>query len=199
LITSRREFLQIGVSAMALPLAAQAASGAGPGTSPSIPLHAVVYDTRFAASINFARQSEFLGLSTRAIEGDMTALWYEEIYHRWQQEPIAIAGLTAHAAMFCFAQLGRDHRLRLVFHAEHRPEADHVDHALSGPMAMLTDASRLETPTSDFGRRMAEIVTRCPRGRSEMASARLRSPGRIDPGSAAPALYSWVLAPAVRA
>src|SRR5688572_19747703 len=115
---SRREFLQIGITAAAWPIVARAAEA-----RPSTPLLGVVYDTRFAESVAFARRSAALGLQAHAIEGDMTRLWFDEIYHRWQQRPTALAGLTAHGPMFCFAELARDVMMRVVHRAEHRPAA----------------------------------------------------------------------------
>ena len=87
------------------------------------PLLGVVYDTRFAESVAFARRSAALGVQVHAINGDMTRLWFDVIYHRWQQQPTALAGLTAHGPMFCFAELARDVGMRVVFRAEH-PLAD---------------------------------------------------------------------------
>ena len=120
---SRREFLQIGIAAAAWPIVAQATDVPAAGIDPrqGTPLLGVVYDTRFAESVAFARRSAALGLQAHAIDGDMTRLWFDEIYHRWQERPTALAGLTAHGPMFCFAELARDVGMRLVFRAEHRP------------------------------------------------------------------------------
>ncbi len=121
-MTSRREFLHIGITAAAWPMVAQTAQAAGADSRPGVPLLGIVYDTRLAASVDFARRSTALGLRVHAIAGDMTRLWFDEIYHRWQQQPAALAGLTAHGPMFCFAELARDVGMRLVFRAEHGPE-----------------------------------------------------------------------------
>jgi hypothetical protein len=131
---SRREFLQIGITAAAWPVVAQAADvpvrqgdgglAAGIDPRPRTPLLGVVYDTRFAESVAFAQRSVALGLRAHAIAGDMTHLWFDEIYHRWKQGPQALAGLTAHGPMFCFAELARDVGMRLVFRAEHRRTGD---------------------------------------------------------------------------
>jgi hypothetical protein len=113
--TNRREFLQIGVSATAWPLVARTMPGTGiEQPSDLVPLSLVVYDTRFPESVAFAERCAALGLRTRAIDADMTRLWYDEIYHRWQEGPQPIAGLTAHGPMFCFAELARDVRMRLI-------------------------------------------------------------------------------------
>jgi hypothetical protein len=201
-MTSRREFLQIGVAVTAMPVASHAwsAAVAPPGTPP-LPLYAVIYDGRFEQSIAFARRSEALGFSTREISGDVTSLWYNDLYRRWKQGPVAIAGLTGHGAMFCLEQLGRDHRLRSVFRSEHRPEANQeIGHTMRGPVAMLTNAlMRIKSQSAAFGSCMADVVTRCPGGRPELSTAEIRSRGELDLGNDETDLYSWVIAPATSA
>ena len=99
-MTSRRQFLQIGMVASAATLVEQTAiASADPGGS-VLPIYAAVYDARFAEGIEFGRCSESLGLSTRRIEGDMTAVWYGDFHPLWTRRPIAIAGLTGHGALF---------------------------------------------------------------------------------------------------
>ena len=90
-MTSRREFLKAGLVASALPVAARADFAAPAAVS----LYKVLYDTRFPASVAFARRAAARGLAVHAMAGDMTRFWYDDLYHRWRQEPAAIAGLTA--------------------------------------------------------------------------------------------------------
>ena len=205
-MTNRREFLQIGVSATAWPLLSRAAHAAGlDQAGPAIRIATVVYDTRFAESVAFADRCTALGLTARAIEADMTRLWYEEIYHRWQREPAAIAGLTAHGPMFCFAELARDVRMRLVFKAEHRTNGATGAHHVTGPISML-DGAVAACRGAGYGAPIADVVSRCPQGRTEIASA---SVGRDRVSLAAEAgsqevpdenaLYTWVIAPATPA
>lgn len=200
-MTNRREFIRIGVSATAWPLVAGAAHAAGVDTDPrTMPLSAVIYDSRFSEGLAFAQRCEAAGIPTRAIDGDMTRLWYDDIHHLWQRGPTAIAGLTAYGPMFCFAELARDARMRIVFRAEHRPASSGSRHALTGPMPMVSSALRACRNDTSLGAAMADIVMACPGGRVEIASA------ATDSGTAVTALddvddalYTWVIAPAVRA
>ena len=106
-MTSRREFLQIGVAASTLPLCAGAQALApladGDAGVDAVPLYKVLYDVRFPASVTFARRAAEWGVATQAMAGDMTRFWYDDLYHRWAQGPAAIAGLirggTATAGM----------------------------------------------------------------------------------------------------
>jgi hypothetical protein len=196
-MTNRREFLQIGVSATAWPLVARTIQATGLEPRPElVPLSLVVYDTRFPQSVAFAERCAALGLRTCAIDADMTKLWYDEIYHRWQEGPQAIAGLTAHGPMFCFTELARDVRMRLVFRAEHQFSTDgSAAHELNGPEAMVSEALGACERRSSLGVAMAGVVTRCPLGRNAITSARA---GMERPHTNDDALYTWMIAPAVR-
>ena len=114
-MTNRRELLKIGLAAAALPVAAHAALVETHG----VPLYKVLYDTRFPASVAFARRAAAGGLAVRAMAGDMTPFWYDDLYHRWKQGPAAIAGLTAYGALFCLERLAWDQRMRVVYRGEH--------------------------------------------------------------------------------
>jgi hypothetical protein len=199
-MTSRREFLQIGIAASAWPLATQAAlaagfdglGGAAPGVR-SLPLYKVVYDTRFAASVAFGRRAASLGAPVHAIDGDMTRLWFDDIYHRWKESPVAIAGLTAQGPLFCFERLAWDQGLRVVFRAEH----GHTEHVLTGPESLLAEA-RGALADADWAAQMATVVTRCPSGRAEIGSATVGCARLAGLSQADEPLYSWVIAPASR-
>ncbi len=195
-MASRRHFLQIGITATAWPLVSRVALASWAGPVPLTPLLGVVYDTRFDESVAFARRSAALGLRTHAIAGDMTRLWYDEVYHHWRQRPTALAGLTAHGPMFCFAELARDVGMRVVFRAEHRATADGaIAHAFTGPVSLLSTALDACGTPDGLWTAMADVVARCPSGCTEIASA-TRVSGTAAPG--ADPLYTWVIAPVVK-
>jgi hypothetical protein len=198
-MTSRREFLQIGITATAWPLAPAAVRAAGEISSAPLPLYRAIFDRRFPASIEFAERAQALGLATHGIDGDMTRFWYDELYHEWKKGPAAIAGLTAHGAMFCFEQLARDQGMRIVFRAEHKLGTAGVTHTLTGPLAMLGESMAL----NDRGRRwaacMADVVAHCSRGRAEISTAAAVSADAKSEHDGAEPLYSWVIAAALEA
>jgi len=204
-MTNRREFLQIGIAASTLPLATQAARAAGvtvadPIADPEVvPLYKVVYDLRFADSVAFARRVESLGVAVQAIEGDMTRFWFDDLHHRWQRGRVAIAGLTAHGPLFCLERLAWDQGMRVVFRAEHNfKTAGCVEHALSGPVAMLRATGNLSAGER-WGERIADVVVRCPSGRSEIASAQASTAMNRAIAPDSESLFSWVIAPASKA
>src|SRR5262245_59032579 len=137
-MTSRREILQIGVAASALPWAAYASAVGRPEPADAVPLYKVVYDARFSAGMEFARRAAALGHAVHAIDGDMTRFWYDDLYHRWRRGAAAIAGLTARGALFCLEQLAWDQRMRVIFRAEHSvSDGGCVAHRFEGIPALL--------------------------------------------------------------
>lgn len=57
------------------------------------------------SSREFAAEARSLGLPVHAIEGDITDVWFHDFSLRRKQEPVAIAGLTAHGPLFCLERL----------------------------------------------------------------------------------------------
>ncbi|HEY7840260.1 MAG TPA: hypothetical protein VIC61_01720, partial [Gammaproteobacteria bacterium] len=109
----RREFLYFTAGASALSVAGiplPALAG-----MPSVSIHRAIYDARYLESVDFVREAEVLGIPVSAIEGDVTRLWYNDLSLRWRERPQATAGLTEADALFCFEQLARDYRMRVVY------------------------------------------------------------------------------------
>jgi hypothetical protein len=162
-------------------------------------VYTVVFDDRFAESRRFGAAARRLGYRTSVISGDVTALWYDDLYHRWKRGAAPIAGLTTADAAFCLKIFGEDAGLRCVFRGEHRPGEDEaaVDHELLTP-AGWSPASLLEHCGDAWPELIPSLFNACP-----AASARNRGSARSQvrtPASADhPALVSWLLAPLSRA
>jgi len=76
---SRRKFVQIALAGAALaPLAIRDALDGFAGVSPR--LYKAIFDKRFPASIAFSLDAERRGVPVHGIEGDVTALWYHDLY-----------------------------------------------------------------------------------------------------------------------
>jgi hypothetical protein len=202
-MASRREFLQIGVAALALPLSAR--GGISPvlsglaGEPACVPLYKVVFDERFPASRGFADEAKSLGVAIHGMKGDITDFWFNDLYARWNQGPAAIAGLTAHGPIFCLERIAWDQRMRVVFRADHRYRDDGmIEHALSGPESMLREAAALKNDGAEWTSRMASLVTRCPAGRSQISQTNIVASTGKHPDNP-DHLISWVIAPVNRA
>ena len=194
-MTNRRELLKIGLAAVALPVAAQAAPAET--AAARVPLYKVLYDTRFPAGVAFARRAALGGQAVRAMAGDMTPFWYDDLYHRWKQGPAAIAGLTAYGALFCLERLAWDQRMRVVYRGEHA--AAHVGcvaHRLAGAAELLSSAA---DAAASFGwaAALADVVAACP---SSSVAPRTATAVTADDGmKLSEPLFSWVIAPVARA
>jgi hypothetical protein len=197
-MTSRRELLKAGLAASALQVAARAEMVAPDRTVEPVSIYKVLYDTRFPAGVAFARRATARGLAVHAMAGDMTRFWYDDLYHRWRQEPAAIAGFTAHGALFCLERLAWEQRMRVVYRGEHAPAADGcVAHRFEGP-AELTSAAAAATVDPTWSAALADVLAECPRGRVQRRAAQsLTTSAARAPSSEV--LYSWVIAPVPRA
>jgi len=169
------------------------AHSAWPDAPAPMQFYKVVFDERFAASRAFAAEVQRLGLPVHGIRGDVTSLWYDDLYARWKQSPAAIAGLTQKAPLFCLDLLARDQRMRLAYLGEHvRRSESHVEHALSGPRKFVGQA-RLAESGPEWTSRLANLMSRFPENWLQAAPvivAPLAGPG--DPPEH---LVSWVIAP----
>jgi hypothetical protein len=175
-MTSRREFLKVGLAASALlPVVGARASFAGvEAPAAAVSLYKVLYDTRFAASLAFARRAAARGVAVHAMAGDMTPFWYDDLYHRWRREPVAIAGLTAHGALFCLERLAWEQRMRVVYRGEHAAAAGGgIVHRFEGPAQLATAAAKA-TAGVDWARALADVVAECPRGRAQPGTVQSR-------------------------
>lgn len=166
-----------------------------------MPIYKVIFDRRHRESVQFAGRAAVLGLATAAIEGDVTHVWYADVDPEWRRQPTAIAGLTEHGPLFCFEQLARASGLRVVFRAEHRPaDRGGLAHALSGPKGMLDVCAALDIADTRWPEIVADAVASCPMGRWQIDTATTATSfADATVAERRACLYSWVIAPAVRA
>ncbi len=182
---SRRHFVQTGLAGS---LAGLLGTPALAGTTRGAPLHAVVFDERFAEAVRFGHAARGRGLPTRSMRGDVTDLWYGELHPLWKERPAPIAGLTAYGALFCLEQLAWDHRMRVIYHGTHatgQAGQEVLDEAAHWP--------------ADLAARIAVVDSQ--RRWAGLAPAR-HTPARrsLTSGPAfASSLHSWVIARPARA
>jgi len=198
-MASRREFLQMGITALALPVAGHAAFSstisALAGETARATFYRVVFDARYPASRAFASEAKLLGLPVRGIKGDITDLWFNDLDLRWEKGPASIAGLTTRESLFCLDLLARDRGMRVVFRADHRfLPGGGLEHTVSGPREMLRHAVTLSDNGADWGGRAADIVTRFAGKRFPSAGATIVAP-QAKRGDDPDHLVSWVIAP----
>lgn len=157
-----------------------------------------VFDRDFAEARSFARAVRARGIATQAIRGDVTSLWYDDLYFRWREGSVVTAGLTGRSALFCLEQLARDAGHRVLLRVNHTQTADGaVEHAFHGPDDLVASAGRLLSDCGDWGAGIASLVAKCRRSASTSASRPLvETPIPFSPWSEP--LVSWVIAPKSR-
>jgi hypothetical protein len=166
-MTNRRELLQAGVVAAALPLAvgpifepraALAATGMG-----NVRLYKAIFDERYAEGTAFGAEVAKNGVAARAIaDGDITSFWFDELDLLWRERPVAIAGLTQFGPMFMLERFGRERGLHVALRVEHQARAGGVLwHVMSGPPETLSLAARLSSEGMDWPLVMAGAVAGC--------------------------------------
>ncbi|MGH9715866.1 MAG: hypothetical protein ACRD4R_03935 [Candidatus Acidiferrales bacterium] len=203
-MTNRREFLHLGVAALSLPIAARAL------VSPEIfapaeragveQIYEVFFDERFPACLAFGEAIKRRGLSTYAIRGDITDVWFSDLYYRWKQAPAAIAGLTAPGPLFCLEMLARDAGMRVAFRTDHRlttsgsVSGSRIEHEFMGSQRAILEAADPDACGEHWPERMADLVSRFPQERDSAVNAKASGPV-LNGGDDPPHLVTWVIAP----
>jgi hypothetical protein len=194
-VSNRREFLQ-SCAAIAGGLAASRAFADAPFPADRFMPQRAIFDAAFVEGHAFARAARDLGMTTHAISGDVTALWYNDLYFHWRHDSGVVAGLTGASALFCLERLAWDVGHRVVLRVNHAPAPEGgVRHTLLGPREMLrSSVSVLKSSQLNWGARMAQLTMQCP---TRTAGRERRS---VVDGSGSTdrwceSLVSWVIAP----
>lgn len=117
-MASRREFLQAGIAASVLPMAVVAARPTSSERNDRPGFYKVIFDERFPSSVAYGEEWKARGAAVHAIRGDITDLWFHDLDQRWKEQPVTIAGFTAHGPLFCLERLAWDHGMRVVSRVE---------------------------------------------------------------------------------
>lgn len=177
----RRDLLRFGIAASLWPLAH--ATAAVPRHLPAssdlpaidcIAIDCIVYDRRYATGLAVARRAATLGIAAQAIDGDVAALWYDDLRVRARQRPLLLAGLTTGPSLFCLCEFARDANLRLRYHDVQRTNG-------------RLDAGALD-PTAGWTAALASDL------RPELDLASLALGSKTDTPDS-PTLHSWLIGP----
>ncbi|MCY1282414.1 hypothetical protein D9M68_261650 [compost metagenome] len=201
---NRRKFLKTSLAGAAIPALASVGHfsladtlSAWGGGLPEL----AISDARFAACQRFGSAAEQAGLAHVAIDGDVTALWFQRLDPQWRKGPTVIAGLTARQPLFVLERLAWDRGMRVVVRVEHDWNADgSIGHTLDAPEHQLPELTALFDGNADWSERFARLSASCSwnLARTPCAQSTARSPSHIHSGNPAP-LVSWVIAPIQRA
>ncbi len=196
-MTTRRRFLQATAGA-ALPVSMHSLAAAA--ISPQRPpqFRAVVVGSQPDA-ISFGQHFAAGGTPVHALaEDEITSLWLGTIRPLWLAGPVAIAGVTQPATLFCLEQLAWSHGLRVAFHAEHVLQADGstVHQLQRGAAAAGVTATHLARAGATWPTQLAQAMATHRRHRWDPRFG--PSLASLEPALPPDAqlLSSWIIAPA---
>lgn len=198
-MTDRRTFLKTGITALALPTIARSAFSL-PLSMPAeegstISPYKIIFDENYQDSVAFANAAEKLGATIHGIKGDITDLWYNDLYHEWKKGPAAIMGMTNENSLFCLEQLAHDQRMRVVFRVDHNYLSDNkIEHVISGTTQVPPEISDLENDGPAWNIQIANVVMHCSDTRSKSSCTTLVTQLK-RPVTDQQSLVSWVIAP----
>ena len=197
-LSNRRDFLRLCVAVAGACTALPSGAGVGQVSAeyPRLRPQRAIFDASFAAGRSFGHAARALGMTTQAISGDITALWYDDLYFCWQKGSAVIAGLTGASALFCLEELAWDAGHCVVLRVDHTRSGDGgVRHAFRGA-AELLQPRVIEgiSRDSDWGAETARLAMYCP-ARSRGCTTRVLAgvSDRSLPWSEQ--LVSWLIAP----
>lgn len=206
-MTNRRDVIKGGVAATTAffgagsAIASTGVKTASKSGQPAagVPLHRVsdiIYDQRFPQAQTFASAAQDHGVTTHAIEGDVTSLWYHTLDAAWKEGPQTIAGMTGHGVLFVLERLAWEKGMTVAFRAQHEPNAKGgTDHRFEGPGSLISRAAQMD---EDWPRAMAELVSVCPVKRGVRALLSTTTPDMGGEGATNETLVSWIIVPTGR-
>lgn len=124
-MTSRRDVLQLGVSATAAAVLPPGVLAAVRSSPEAIPVINVVHDSRFRQSLALAQRLLSAGPAVarrqpEAIGANVAPFWYHRLSGAWKKTtPPGLAGVTGERVLFCLQELARDRQMRVVWRQAH--------------------------------------------------------------------------------
>jgi hypothetical protein len=193
---NRRDFLSAQLGAAAALAAGVSIAAAQPARASSLVLQLdrLVVDDRYPDALRIAAHAADRAGVTSRFSGDLTQLWYEQLDLSWRARPEALAGITTREGLFVLETLAADHRMRVIFRAEHVSTRDRrMLHRMHGP-AQALDYLTDHSGTGNWLAGVARALTGCPVGQTGATSGECIS--TLDDSAQRNAtLYSWVIAP----
>jgi hypothetical protein len=116
MIIDRRTLLRSGAAVSTVAFVPGLSAGASGDVG--LGIERFVFDNRFSDAIDAARSAAAKGIRLSEVDGDMTALWYDDLNLRWKKRPMTLAGVTGEDALFVLATLAPEYRMRVVHQAQ---------------------------------------------------------------------------------
>jgi len=180
--------------AFASPLCGGGSALVRSGSARLLDIQAVLFDERYPAARMFGHAASSLRLPSFGFDGDLTALWTDEIYPRWLRRPTAIAGLTNHQSLICLEGFARLYDSRLIFRCEHSLSSTAQERIVHATKA-ISESDLVGLAGSSWPVALAQLVSRMTPGGGPLLKLGTSQSPAID--NAGGCLFSWVIAPRV--
>jgi hypothetical protein len=182
----------LNIALSGVPQAFAAAGRASHGAS----FERVVADSRLEPSLAFATTMARHGVRVSATDGDLTALWFDDLARHFASGNGPIAGLTTSRTALVMTELARGPGVRVLWRADHMAMPDGgMRHEVQGAASLVAQAG-------DLGRQPDWIagLAAAVAGHATASGARGPTKTAVVHSSAAgesleETLSSWVLIP----
>jgi hypothetical protein len=191
-MTSRRHFIRSGLALSALSLPAVPAwASAGVPAAARPYFDRFIFDGRFAEAVEVAQSVAPFARTSIRIQGDLTALWYDDLDLAWKRGPMTLSGVTTEHGLFVLETLAADRGMRVVYRGRHAaPAGGRIVHTLAGPIRIVVHAA---AKRASFWSTLGDAMTRYAPSRAiESVEHVTLHDGARDRTEA---LYSWIIAP----
>jgi hypothetical protein len=190
---NRRRMIKTALAVSALSVAGTRMISRAEALVPAIRPSMVIIDSRFDDAVEIAQQAAQAGAQLLEQPRDVLAMWYDEVLPSLTEVRPIFGGVTTLTGFFLFRTLAADHRLRVIYSAEHsEPANGMVTHVLTGSRMTQTQFEDRETRV-DWKCRVSRVLSRCYAG-VQLSPSVYTTPDagvkRREP------LVSWIIAPA---
>jgi hypothetical protein len=193
-MTSRRQVLGAGLALTVMPALGDCTTRRASPEPLSRPVGHLLVDARFSDAVAMAAHAATAPDAVTTIGRDALGLWHELLLPAVQDGIIiGFAGVTTPHGLFLMQTLAADHRMRVVYRAEHRPaEQGVVRHGLSGPASLLSRVAR-PSAVGDWRLQFGGALRACPAaGRALTRTVLTQDVGASDRDET---LASWIIMP----
>jgi hypothetical protein len=154
----------------------------------------LLVDARFPDAVEMAAHAAAAGGIASELERDVLGLWHDELLPAFADgRVVAFGGVTTDTTLFLMRTLAADHRMRVIYRADHVPLARGVmRHALVGSAWTVSRVAGASDP-GDWRQRFGQALGAC-HAAGRQAKRTVLTPGETaDPRRVT--LVSWVIAP----
>jgi hypothetical protein len=196
-MANRRQVIGAGLALAVAPGIGRSLSWREPPGPAPLPVGRLVIDARFPDAVEMAAHAATAGGAASELERDVLGLWHDELLPAFAGgRVVAFGGVTTDTTLFLMRTLAADHRMRVIYRADHaRPTKGVILHALAGSARTLSRVAGWPGP-GDWRLRFGQALAACHAGGRPARRTVLTASETADPREVA--LVSWVIAPTSR-